>query len=64
MKNKTIAGHSTNGSSTEYLKLEIADEDIREQVNRQYFGDRSFFLDKATAEHQESMMMVDDSMLM
>ena len=64
MQNKTIAGHSTNGSSTEYLKLEIADEDIREHVNRQYFGDRSFFLDKAAADHHESMMMVDDSTLM
>jgi hypothetical protein len=51
-QNKKFAGESSYDGSyrgKDYVRLEIADKDIREQVNKEYMGNnRSFFLDRAT----------------
>lgn len=45
-KGTTMTDGDDDGDSSGFLRLEIADEEIREQVNKHYYGNRSFFLDK------------------
>lgn len=55
-QSKTVT--STKGSTSAggaYLRLEIADEDIREQVNKQYYGNRSYFLDRMQIDDEPSL---------
>ena len=46
------------------MKLEIADEDIREHVKRGHhdycMGDRNFILDRAAEHTRSNHMMIDD----
>ena len=57
-RNKKVDKNISDGKSSGrgYVRLEIADKDIRDQVNKEYLGSKSFFLDRATKNNQSFVM--------